>query len=87
MSLDVFAECIRSPDPPNGKMNCESKRYEEGSSCVLYCDPGYIPLGRTLMTCEYDTKVGDHDWNIPAVEFSCVEPVGLVIGGIAADYS
>ena len=47
---------------------------------MLQCDPGYIPLGKTLMTC-----LG-LDWDIQENEFRCIEPVGLVIGGIAQNY-
>ena len=51
-------ECVRRPDPPNGKIKCDSKRYAAGKSCYLQCDTGFIPLGRTFMTCEEDPDTG-----------------------------
>jgi hypothetical protein len=38
------------------------------------------------MTCELDSKTNQHDWDIVETEeFGCIEPIGFVIGGIAAD--
>ena len=74
-------ECVRRDDPPNGKISCESKRYASGSSCYLQCDHGYIPIGKTKMTCEFDSKLDDFEWNLDEDQFKCVEPIGLVIGG------
>ena len=48
---------------------------------MLQCNPGYIPLGKTMMTC-LNTK----DWDIDQSEFICIQPVGMVIGGIAKNY-
>ena len=39
------------------------------------------------MTCKFDKKLKDYDWDIDPELFICVEPVGFVIGGIAKDYS
>ena len=75
----LISECVRRPDPPNGKIECDSKRYEAGSSCYLRCDVGYIPLGRTSMDCEVDEDTSDFDWNIIGSEFVCVRPIGMSI--------
>ena len=73
----LILECVRRPDPPNGKIECESKRYAAGNSCFLRCDKGYIPLGKTFMTCKEDEDTGDFDWNIDQPEFVCVRPIGM----------
>ena len=78
-------DCLKRDDPPNGRLVCNSKRFEANSECSLLCHPGYIPLGQTVMTCQYETKTQDYDWNRQPDEFVCVRAVGLVIGGIAAD--
>ena len=89
--FDIFefecTECLKRPDPPNGKILCESNKFLAGSTCVLECDPGYIPLGETLVTCLWDISEEDFSWDIEASLFICVEPIGLVIGGIAKDYT
>ena len=78
MSFEILIlECVRRPDPPNGKIQCESKRYAAGTSCFLTCDKGYIPLGKIFMTCKEDEDTGDFDWNIDQPEFVCVRPVGM----------
>ena len=76
----LFLDCLPRPNPPNSELVCESKKFEHGSTCMLQCDPGYIPLGKTLMTCM------GLDWDIQENEFRCIEPIGLVIGGIAKNY-
>ena len=73
----LILECVRRQDPPNGKIQCESKRYAAGTSCFLTCDKGYIPLGKTFMTCKEDEDTGDFDWNIDQPEFVCVRPIGM----------
>ena len=75
--LILILECVRRQDPPNGKIQCESKRYAAGTSCFLTCDKGYIPLGKTFMTCKEDEDTGDFDWNIDQPEFVCVRPIGM----------
>ena len=52
-------DCLQRPNPPHSYFWCESNRLEVGSTCALTCDPGFIPLGITLMTCIYD-KVSSH---------------------------
>jgi hypothetical protein len=85
--LFVTIECLGRSDPPNARLQCESKKLEQGSTCVLICDPGYIPVAKTIMTCELDSETNQHDWNIAETEFACIEPIAFVIGGIAADYT
>ena len=77
-----FSECVRRPDPPNGKIECESKRYAAGKSCFLTCDKGYIPLGKTFMTCKEDEDTSDFDWSIDQPEFVCVRPIGMFLYSI-----
>ena len=74
-------ECVRRPDPPNGRIQCDSKRYAVGKSCYLKCNVGYIPLGRSFMTCIENPDIDDFEWSIAEAEFVCVRPVGFVIGG------
>ena len=52
-------DCLQRPNPPHSYFWCESNRLEVGSTCALTCDPGFIPLGITLMECIYD-KVSSH---------------------------
>ena len=80
-------ECLKRPDPNNGRILCESNKFLAGSTCVLECDPGYIPLGQTLITCLWDKSMEDFLWDIDSSLFICVEPIGLIIGGIAQDYT
>ena len=70
------------PDPPNSRLVCESKKFESGSTCMLQCNAGFIPLGKTLMTC-----LETQDWDVAQSEFRCIEPIGLIIGGIAQNYN
>ena len=53
-----WIECVRRPNPPNGRIQCDSKRYAAGKSCYLECDTGYMPLGKTFMTCEQNSDTG-----------------------------
>ena len=76
-----FIECLRRADPPNGRLECESKRYEENSRCYLVCNPGYLPLGATTTTCIFKQDINDFDWDVDAPNFICVEPISLLIGG------
>ena len=39
------------------------------------------------LTLIYGKKLKDFDWDMSPEEFICVEPVGLIIGGIARNYS
>lgn len=80
-------DCLKRPDPPNGHLKCSSFKFEAGSSCVLQCDAGYIPLGKTVMTCTFDKSIQDYDWTIDTDQFLCIEPIGLLIGGQAQDHS
>lgn len=77
---------MRRPDPSNGKLKCESPRYEEDSSCFLQCNKGYIPLGKTVMTCQKNEEIQDFQWNLDDSEFACVRPIGLLIGGQTDTY-
>ena len=83
----MFLDCLPRSNPPNSKLVCESKKFEHGSTCMLQCDPGYIPLGQTLITCLWDKSEEDFLWDIDSSLFICVEPIGLIIGGIAQDYT
>ena len=49
---------------------------------MLQCNAGFIPLGKTLMTC-----LETQDWDVAQSEFRCIEPIGLIIGGIAQNYN
>ena len=79
-------ECLRRFDPPNGKIKCESKTYAEGSYCYLTCNPGYIPLDQVATKCIYDQTNQDFRWDLEDGRLQCIEPVGLVIGGIKDTY-
>lgn len=74
-------ECLGRADPGNGRLLCDSTRFESGSNCFLQCDQGYIPQAKTSMTCVYDADKADFDWNLRPDDFSCVKPVALLIGG------
>ncbi len=78
-------ECARRADPPNGVWNCDSTIYKEGSACFLNCNKGYMPMGKTFMSCIFDEKLNDFDWSLPESEFACVKPIGFVIGGQGED--
>ena len=79
--LSNIVECLRRANPPNGRLECESKRYEENSRCYLVCDPGYLPLGATQMTCKFNEELKDFDWDVQATSFICIKPISLLIGG------
>ena len=77
---------MRRYDPPNGKIKCESKTYEEGSYCYLSCNPGFIPLDQVKTRCIRDKETNDYQWDLEDGRLQCIEPIGLVIGGIKDTY-
>lgn len=79
-------ECLRKYDPPNGQFYCESKRYAEGSTCHLKCNPGYIHFDQAATTCLYDESIDDYEWSISDDRLKCVKGIALIIGGIQANY-
>ena len=82
----MYAECQRKYDPPNGKINCESKKYALDSKCYLVCDPGFIPYDLRVTTCLYDKKTDDFIWDIDDIRLQCVRSISLIIGGIQTNY-
>ena len=79
--LLYLLECLRRNNPPNGRLQCESARYEVNSRCYLVCDPGYLPLGMTQTTCVFKDDINDYDWDVEAANFVCIPPISLLIGG------
>ena len=77
----TYLECLRRNNPPNGRLQCESARYEVNSRCYLVCDPGYLPLGMTQTTCVFKDDINDYDWDVEAANFVCIPPISLLIGG------
>ena len=81
-----FTECLKRSDPQNGKIICESKRFEEGSKCELKCDPGYIALDVMSTTCLFDETENDFVWDVEDERLQCTPAIGFIIGGIATNY-
>ena len=77
-----IAECLRRFNPPNGRIECESKRYAHLSKCFLECDPGFIPRDLTFATCLFDDETNDYFWDVPDQRLQCAQSVGLVVGGM-----
>ncbi len=78
--------------PQNGHFNCESPILDVGSSCVLKCDPGFIPELEVNTTCQPTLDWLGHpipdqfEWNRDIRnDFKCVEAVTLVVGGMDRD--
>ncbi len=83
----AFTECDKIYNPPNGQVNCDSKRFAFDTSCYLSCNPGYIPIELSMTTCRTNRKTGDFEWDIHlASQFKCVQPVGFIIGGMDSNY-
>ena len=40
-----------------------------------------MPTRKTKMTCKFVSKMQDFDWDLPAEDFACAEPIALLIGG------
>ena len=74
-------ECEKPADPPNGKFFCSSIKFEEGSHCEMRCDPGYIPIGKTEMTCVNNEETDESEWSEALSQFACVIPIGLICNG------
>ena len=77
---------MKRSDPQNGKIICESKRFEEGSKCELKCDPGYIALDVMSTTCLFDETENDFVWDVEDERLQCTPAIGFIIGGIATNY-
>ena len=84
--MNNFSECQRKYDPPNGKIKCESKKYALDSKCYLICDDGFIPYDQSVTKCLYDKKTDDYVWDIDDIRLQCVRAIGLIIGGVQANY-
>ena len=80
-----FTECLKRNDPANGKIFCESKRFEQGSKCELKCNAGFIALDQMSTTCIYDEELADYIWDVEDERLQCVPAIGLLIGGIATN--
>jgi hypothetical protein len=55
-----------------------------------YINTRYVGAGQTKTTCQYGKKKYDsnieHYWDVELSNFECVQPVGMVIGGISKDH-
>ena len=45
-----------------------------------------MPVFRTQTTCIFSAKENDFVWDAPEGELQCMKAIGLIIGGIKADY-
>ena len=77
-------ECIKRSHPANGKIWCNSPTNEAGSKCILTCNPGFIPVQKTLTTCLYKNETQEFLWDVEDYQLQCTESVALVVGGILA---
>ena len=57
-------ECSKRLHPPNGKIRCESATNSLGSSCYLTCNPGYMPIQKTMTTCLYHNASKQFMWDV-----------------------
>eukprot|EP00092_Neocalanus_flemingeri_P005154 GFUD01005543.1.p1 GENE.GFUD01005543.1~~GFUD01005543.1.p1 ORF type:complete len:543 (-),score=84.41 GFUD01005543.1:219-1847(-) len=68
--------CTPSPcgvpvDPQHGQYSCLGNP----STCYLTCDPGYVTMSSTAITCQDDT------WDVDPSSLHCEVAVALLIGG------
>ena len=59
-----LTECSKRLHPPNGKIRCESATNSLGSSCYLTCNPGYMPIQKTMTTCLYHNASKQFMWDV-----------------------
>ena len=60
----IQTECSKRLHPPNGKIRCESATNSLGSSCYLTCNPGYMPIQKTMTTCLYHNASKQFMWDV-----------------------
>lgn len=55
--------CPEPETSPNVKIECSSKLYEKGSSCIYSCDEGYVLDGDETTYCKFNKAFKLVNWN------------------------
>ena len=72
------ADCLLPSAPAHGEWFC-SKETRTSSTCSLECGTGYVPLGKSWVTCEGGV------WSGEVSDMFCDEAAVLVAGGFRVD--